>query len=187
MSDSESTMVHRQRLLQRRRCPRCAERVSARAVLKGAACRHCGADLRLHDSDDHAADVLGAIQAGWTRARLAVYAAVVGATFLTGWVPLLAGAVNALGLILTNLVLIRRPLKWLPPGRRMTTRFLVRSWLLVLILAAIAMNTLAAPLIPVVGSGAVLSAITGLVTTFLYVEGALMLVERGIHAQAAAS
>ena len=119
---------------------------------------------------------------GWGRSRLFVYATVLMATFVAGWIPWLAGVVTAVALIVANIVLVRRPMQWLPPFRRTFSRLVVRVWMLLLIVATFTMNTLAAPLIAAVGFGAVISAITGLVATFLYIEGALLVVERGVQA-----
>ena len=182
MSTDDPLYPHRQRLLQRRRCPQCAEQVPPRTILAGADCPHCGAPLRLAGAADHAEEVLAAIRSGWSRARVPVYAGVLVAAFLAGWIPWLSTAVTAVAMVLANIMLIRRPLKWLPAGRRTLTRFLLRVWLFGLVLVSILLNTVAAALIPALGAGAVLSAVIGLFTTFLYVEGALMAVERGIRA-----
>lgn len=183
MSTDDPLFLHRQRLLQRRRCPHCAERVTARAILAGSDCPSCGGPLRLSGTEQHATQVLGAIRAGWSRSRILVYAGVLVATFLAGWVPWLGTAVTAVAMVLANILLIRRPLQWLRPGRRMVTRLVLRVWLFALVLVSFLLNTLAAGLIPALGAGAVLSGIVGLVTTVLYVEGSLMAVERGIRAQ----
>lgn len=183
MDADDSLFLHRQRLLQRRRCPHCAERVPARAILRGEACSKCGQPLTLANSGDHAQDVLDAVREGWNQARVPVYAAVLIAAFLAGWVPWLGTAVTAVAMVLANVLLIRRPLQWLAHGRRMATRFLLRLWLVALVLASLALNTLAAPLIAAFGAGAVIAGFVGLATTFLYVEGALLAVERGIRAQ----
>lgn len=183
MTAPDPLYAHRQRLLQRRRCPQCAEQVTSRAILAGSDCASCGAPLRIAGADDHGQEVLAAIRKGWSRARIPVYAGVLVAAFLAGWVPWLSTAVTAVAMVVANILLIRRPLKWLPTGRRTVTRLLLRVWLLALVLVSLALNTFAAPLIPALGAGAALSAVIGLVTTFLYVEGALMAVERGIRAQ----
>ncbi len=173
-------LVHRQALLQRRRCPHCAERVPARTLLRGGTCPQCGSLLRLPGSADHAAEVLSAIKAGWRKARLPVYAGVLASTFLAGWVPLLSTVVTAAAMVTANVLLVRRPLRWLPPVQRMVTRASSRIWLVVLTLVSLALNTVAAPLIAAMGAGAVLSAMAGLGATFLYIEGSLAMIERGV-------
>ncbi len=177
-------LEHRQHLLSRRRCPRCAEPATARRLLRGAPCAACGAPLVLLGTEDRAAEVLDAIRAGWRSSRISVYAAVLVATFLSGWVPLLASLVTAGAMIAANFTLLRRPLRWLPPLQRMVTRLASRLWLVAILLAGMALNTLAAPLIAAGGLGAVVSAGVGAVSTWLYVEGSLWLIETAI-AQAA--
>lgn len=173
-------LEHKQLLLSRRRCPHCAELVPASRILRGVACPRCDAPLQLWGAEDRAAQVLDAIRAGWRSARYAVYAAVLMASFLSGWIPLLASLVTAGAMLTANLMLLRRPLRWLPPVQRAVTRFASRLWFVMLVLGSMAVNTLAAPLIAAWGIGAVASGITGAVSTWLYVEGSLWLIERGV-------
>ena len=151
-----------------------------RTIVQGAACPKCAGPLSIDGSEDHARDVLGTIREGWQRTRIPVYGAVLVATFIAGWIPLLGTLVTAVAMVAANLWLIRRPLRWLPTGRRILTRLFVRLWLLFLVLWALLLNVVAIPLIAAMGIGAALTAAVGVATTFLYVEGALMLVEQGV-------
>ena len=173
-------LEHKQRLLQRRRCPACAERAPARRILRGLPCAHCGETMRVSGSEDRAAEVLAAISHGWETARKQVYAAVLLANFLSGWVPLLASVVTAGAMLAANVLLIRRPLRWLPPVQRAATRFGSRLWLVVLLMGSFVLHTLAAPLIAAWGLGAVASGVVGTISTYLYVEGSLWLIRRAV-------
>jgi len=174
-------LEHRQHLLSRRRCPHCAEAVAARHILAGAACPSCQAPLQLPGTADRAAAVLDAIRAGWRSSRHGVYLAVLLATFLAGWFPLLASFVTACAMLTANMMLLRRPLRWLPPVQRAVTRLASRVWFVLLLFASVAVHTMAAALIPAFGAGAIASAITGAVTTWLYVEGSLLLVTGAVE------
>ncbi|MEN0067847.1 MAG: hypothetical protein AAGA48_37305 [Myxococcota bacterium] len=173
-------LEHKQRLLSRRRCPHCAEPASARRILQGLPCGKCGAPLEVPGTEDRAAEVLAAIRAGWKTSRYAVYVAVLLATFLSGWVPLLASIVTAGAMITANLTLLRRPLRWLSPVQRAITRLGSRLWFVMLLLTSMVLNTLAAPLIAAWGLGAAASGLIGAVSTYLYVEGSLWLIERAV-------
>ena len=158
----------------------CAERVPARVLLRGEQCPRCQASTRLPGTEDRAAQVLAAISKGWREARMTVYGAVVLATFLSGWVPMLASLVTALAMVTANYLLIRRPLRWLPPVPRALTRLLSRLWFVTLVLLGIALNAVAALFITAGGAGAIASAVIGAGSTYCYVEGSLWLVARGV-------
>ncbi|MEO0606370.1 MAG: hypothetical protein AAF211_33390, partial [Myxococcota bacterium] len=134
MTPPDPWLEHRQHLLSRRRCPHCAETARARQVLRGEPCSHCGRPLVLAGTEDRAAEVLDAIRSGWRASRYAVYAAVLVATFLSGWVPLLASLVTAAAMITANFTLLRRPLRWLPPLQRAATKLLSRLWFVLVLL-----------------------------------------------------
>ncbi|MBX2800240.1 MAG: hypothetical protein KTR31_21350 [Myxococcales bacterium] len=173
-------LAHKRRLLQRRRCPHCAERAGPGDVLYGQACRSCGRPLRLEGTEDHLMELLTAIRQGWARRRLLVYGAVLGATFIAGWIPFLSAVATAVAMLLANLLLVRRPLMWLPLAQRFVTRFAVRAWLLFLLVCTVVLNTLAATALFAPGVGPAVSAVTGLASTFLYIEGALWMVQRSV-------
>lgn len=180
MDVQDPWLEHRQHLLSRRRCPHCAEPARARQVLRGERCSHCDRPLVLAGTEDRAVEVLEAIRSGWRSSRYAVYAAVLVATFLSGWIPLLASLVTAAAMISANFSLLRRPLRWLPPLQRAATKLVSRLWFVLVLLGATLLNTLAAPLIAAWGLGAFASAGVGAISTWLYVEGSLWLIETSI-------
>ncbi len=186
MNVQDPWIEHRQHLLSRRRCPYCAEPVRARQVLRGEPCGQCGEPLVLAGTEDRAAEVLATIRSSWRSSRYAVYTAVIAATFLSGWIPLLASLVTAAAMVTANFTLLRRPLRWLPPLQRAATKFASRSWLVLLLVAATVVNTFAAPLIAAWGLGAFASAAVGAVSTWLYIEGSLWLIETAIGQAAGA-
>lgn len=137
--------------------------------------------MRLEGTEDHLRELLTVIRQGWARQRLVVYGAVLGATFIAGWIPFLSAVATAVAMLMANFLLVRRPLMWLPLAQRFVTRFAVRAWLLFLLVGTVILNTLAATALFAPGVGPAVSAVTGLASTFLYIEGALWLVERSVH------
>jgi fucose 4-O-acetylase-like acetyltransferase len=125
--------------------------------------------------------VLIAIRSGWIRSRVLVYGGVLLGTFLTGMVPMVAAIATTLAMTLANVLLIRSPLQWLPPTRRIWTWLRIDLWFLALTVASFLLHALAATWLLAFGSGALLSAITGLAVTFLYIEGSLGLVANEVE------
>lgn len=150
-------------------------------ILRGDECPRCKVRLRIERSDDHAKEVLAAIRTGWERSRVLVYGIVMAATFLTGFFPMAAAVATTIAMTLANVLLIRRPLQWLPIGRRVWTWMRIDAWFLFLALFAFLLNAIAAWLLVAAGLGAALSAFTGFATTLMYVEGALTLVANEVE------
>jgi uncharacterized protein (DUF983 family) len=176
VSDPAFLREHQQALIQRQRCPRCAERAPASRILRGETCGRCGVRLRLDASDDHAREVLVALQAGWEKTRILVYGSVLVATFLTGLVPMVAAVATTIAMTLANVLLIRNPLQWLPPTRRVWSWLRIDAWFAILTVVSFVLNAVAATMLVAAGAGAMLSAFTGFLITLLYIEGALSLV-----------
>ncbi len=165
---------HRAALLAARRCGRCAERVPARVLLRGEPCPTCSSALRL-DTDN---EVLGALRASWADRRWRVLAMAGLVSFAGGLVPLLQSAIMLALLVYVHVRVVREPLRWLPPGRRLALRVLIRLIAVAIALADLALNALVAPLF---GLGAAILSVSGLVGTALYAEIALRLVERRLR------
>ena len=179
---ADPLLPHKQRLLQRRRCPHCAEPVKPMALLRADPCPSCGRPLGLEE--DHVQGLLMALRERWSRYRAIVYGAVLVGFFFAGLIPLLPALLSAVSLPIANLVLIRQPSRWLPIGVRATTRLLILMWLLFLVTVSMAANAVAALLLMFFGLGAFVSSITGLLTTMLYIEGSLWLIERAVRLSA---
>ncbi len=173
--------AHQRRLLARRRCGRCAEVVPARAVLRQGTCPHCTSALEMSCGGS---GVLEEVRRGWRRWRLGVYGLVFLGHLLAGFVPLLPSLLLLVGLLGAHLMVLRRPLAWLGPVRRLLTRFLLAVLLALLSLAGLFANLLAVPLLALLGSGVLVSALTGLLGTALYVEGGLLLVRHRLEREA---
>lgn len=178
---------HRRELLLRRRCPECAEPAHAGAVLRGEDCPRCGSALVIDAEGDHAAAMLDAVRDDWMRWRLLVYAIVFTSTLFAGMIPL-GGVVMTVGVMFAgHVMLLRRPLRWLTPGRRVVTRVSMKLWFAFLGLTSFVGNVLAAPLLAAAGAGALVSALMGIGATALYLEGGLLLIERRIELEAQGS
>ena len=180
-SPSVPALVHRRRLLARRRCPHCAERLDARPFLTGDPCSHCGLAPQLQESVEHAASLLGTLERGWNATRWYAYAAVLVANLVVSWVPVATTAMTAVGMILANIVLIHRPSSWLPFQYRLIARSTIRVWFVAMIGVTFLINAVATPLIALSGLGIATSTVTALVITVLYVEGARMLLRRVVR------
>ncbi len=159
----------------------CAEPVTATALLRGEACSSCQRPLRIQGEQDHVKGLLTALRSQWRDQRMMVYGVVGVAFFMAGWFPLVPGLLSAVGMAAANVLLIRRPTRWLPAGIRTTTRLLIVLWGLTLVLVNLAISVFAW-IVP--GLGAFVASVAGLVTSALYIEGALWAVERAVERSA---
>jgi len=174
-------LAHRRRLLLRKRCPECAERAAAGAILRGEPCSHCHAELVLDHGGEHADRMLGAVRRRWGRWRFVVYPLALIANLLAGLIPLLSTVVLIVTMLIADVALVRRPILWLSPARRVMTRTTVKLWFAMLGVVSALVNLAAAPFITAFGAGAIASAVSGLLATALYIEGALWLVTRRVR------
>lgn len=172
---------HQRRLVERRRCPHCAELQPSVTWLSGGHCRRCGESQVLLASDDHARTLLASLDRDARITRVVAYGGVFVANLLVGWAPMLSTLVTAAGMIGANLWLVRRPTAWLPVQHRMLVRLLVRAWFVVMLALSVEANVIAAPLIAFLGLGIAVSTGSAVLVTVLYVEGALLLVRRRVR------
>ena len=161
---------HRHALLTTGRCGRCAERVSRFAIIRGDACDHCGRTLGVDGSDVR--EELASRRLVW---RLLGYGLVAAASFVSGLVPLGQFAVQLAALFILHVVVLRRSLLWLPPGRRILARITIKLLGAALACLALVINVAVAPLAGV--SAAVLAAVGPLLTA-VYIEGSLVILRR---------
>lgn len=153
-------------------------------MLRGEECPHCGRALLLDDNGDHAATMIAAVREQWTRWRLVIYFGVVFTGLGFGSVPLGGVLLAVVAMFLGHVMLLRRPLRWLSPARRVTTRLAIKLWFALLGVLSFVANLIAAPLLAFAGFGAVFSALTGLGVFGLYLEGGLWLLDRRIAREA---
>ncbi|MFP4600696.1 MAG: hypothetical protein ACLFVJ_20750 [Persicimonas sp.] len=163
-------------MLAHARCGRCAERVSRTAILQEAECEHCGSALAVEGGD-----ILGDLQARRLKWRLFGYLLVALASFAAGFVPLLQVGVQLVALFVLHVIVLRRGLKWLAPGRRILTRMSIKLLGAALATIALLINVAIAPL---VGASAFILAAAGPLLTALYVESGLVILRRRLRRQA---
>jgi len=166
---------HRQKLLLRGRCGRCAETVPSSAALRGRPCPHCGDRLVIPGGlGQQVSQRVGF----W---RLVIYPLVLFATLLGGLIPLLPGLIIFVATLLAHAFVVRRPMRWLGPARRITARFNLSLALAMLNALNLVVNLL---ILPFVGVSAVVASVVGTVLTVIYVEFALLFVQGRLAAEA---
>jgi hypothetical protein len=163
--------AHHDALLLRGRCGCCAEPVTRHRLLRQLDCEHCGASL----CPRGAHDLHTRLEHGRLAWRSVGYGLVAAASFFAGTVPLVQAALQIVAFLVLHVVLLRRPLYWLTPVRRLTARTTIKLLGAVLGATSVLVNLLVAPLPGV--SNAVL-AIVGFAFTAAYVEGGLVILRR---------
>lgn len=151
-SAPQSDAAHRLRLRQQRRCGWCAEPVGVGVLLRGEACPHCGrsegapqrrqALLAHPQSGDTLDSLLEPIERKWRARRWWLYALLAVGTFATGTLPFVATLLTVAFFIAMRFLLIREPVQWFGPSRRLTSRFTLRMWLLVTSVVTLVANEL---------------------------------------------
>ncbi len=121
------------------------------------------------------------LERGRWRWRAVGYSLVAVASFAAGLVPLAQSMVQIVAIFILHVVLLRRPLQWLTPARRMTTRFTVKLLGAGLGAVGVLVNVAVAPL---PGVSAVVLAGVGFTLTAIYVEVGLMVVRRRLQWEA---
>jgi len=169
--------AHHDALLVRGRCGRCAEVVDRRQLLRKLDCNHCGAALAPRGRHD----LPTRLEQGRWRWRAVGYSLVAVASFAAGLVPLAQSLVQIAAIFVLHVVLLRRPLQWLTPARRMTTRFTVKMLGAFLGALGVLLNVAVAPL---PGVSAVVLAVVGFVLTAAYVETGLAVVRQRLRWEA---
>jgi hypothetical protein len=101
------------------------------------------------------------------------YGLVGAASFFAGTIPLVQSGLQVLALLVLHIALLRRPLLWLTPGRRLAARTTIKLIGAVLGATSVLVNVAVAPLPGV--SNAVLAAL-GFGLTAVYVESGLWVI-----------
>lgn len=164
---------HRNRLLANGRCGYCAERTVRAAIVRGEECPRCGAALAWDGGS--ILDELEERQATW---RGLGYLLVAAASFVAGAVPLLQVVVQVAALFILHVVVLRRGLLWLPPGRRVMARVAIKMLGAVLATIALLVNV---AIVPFVGVSAFVLGLVGPVLTACYVEGGLVILRQRLR------
>jgi len=107
--------------------------------------------------------------------RVVGYGLVAVASFFGGLIPLVQAVVQIAAMLVLHLILLRRPLYWLTPGRRLAARTTIKLLGALLGAFGLMVNVLVAPLPGV--SGVVLAGL-GFALTAVYVEGGLAIIRR---------
>lgn len=152
-----------------------------REVWRVGVCSRCKRALFTSGGVDADGLVAGVV-AGWKRWRMWVVGMVGVACFIAGLVPLLAPAVFAAAMLLANFVIIRQPLRWLRPGRRICTRISLK----VLLAGLTVVNLILTVLVyPIFGVAQLTAAVLSSLLALAYVEAALRLISSGLRREAA--
>ena len=160
--------AHQRKLMLERRCPHCAEQVSAMVLFGGKPCA-CGRSIAWPAGPD-AESVIEAVEGRWRRRRWWVYGLVTLSTGLTGFLPIVPTLVAIGFMIFLRYALLREPLDWFSRGRRITSRFVLKLWLVTVGCLALGVNELLNLLVFV---NLFLKAGVCLATTALFVEVSL--------------
>ena len=146
-------------------------------IIRAADCEHCGARLAWSGRGG-LLDELEERRGTW---RIWGYGLVAAGSFFAGSVPLLQLGVQLAALFILHVVLLRRGLLWLSPGRRILARLTIK-----LLAAAVACSTLLinVAVAPLVGLSAAILAFVGPLMTAVYVEGGLAIVRQRLRWEA---
>ncbi len=164
---------HQMRLLEVGRCRRCAERVSRALILRGEVCPHCESKL-----SKPSADVLDRLQTRQIQWRVIGYGLVAVTSFVSGLVPLLQSVVQVAALFILHVIVLRRGLVWLSPGRRIFARLNMKLFAALVAVAALFINVAIAPFL---GISAFVLAAVGPLLTAIYVEGGLVILRHSLR------
>lgn len=169
--------AHHDALLLRGRCGVCAEPAVRHRLLRQLDCGHCGASLAPRGGHDLPAR----LERGLWQWRAVGYALVGLASFFAGAVPLVQAGVQVAALLVLHVVLLRRPLVWLSPARRLSARTTIKLLGAVLGAVGLLVNVAVAPL---PGVSSVVLAAVGFGFTATYVEGGLSIIRRRLQWEA---
>ena len=161
-----SFVEHSNILLQRHRCGLCAEQVSAIAILRQENCTHCNAPLLWQQDREHE-NILEALKSKWRVTKWIILGTVAVLSFFSGQIPFLQSILLACALVLIHLLVIRKPLQWLPTGRRIFAKMDIKLLGICLALGNLIINVLVIPFVVING---LILAVLGVLNTFLFVH-----------------
>lgn len=162
--------AHSRALMLRRRCGHCAERVPATVLLRGQGCPHCGREVGWPAGAD-AESILAALDRRWRRRRWPAYLLVTLSAAATGFLPFLPTIVSVIFMVYVRLAILRDPVSWFGPSRRILTRVGLKLWLVTVGSVNLALVSVFA-LVPF--ANVVLAGLASLATSALFVEVALV-------------
>lgn len=110
-----------------------------------------------------------------------MYGLVLLAIALSSMLPLLAPLTFAVSMVCVHLFLVRRPIRWLGPGRRLAVRVTLKLLLAALTWLGLLLNTLLAPAL---GIAQVVTVAWATVATVVFLEGSLWLVRNRLRREA---
>lgn len=174
--------LHTRLLLQRRRCPHCAETVSSAVVLRGGTCGRCQREVHSVAGVD-VEDVIEAIRKDWRRWRWPVYLLVFIAQAATSWIPVAPAILMFVSLIAVELLMIRRPLRWLSVRRRIVSRASLRLSAAVITIIDLLLNLV---LLPLIGVNVLTIGVVGTLLVVGYVEVSLAVASNRLRREARA-
>lgn len=164
---------HSNVLLQRHRCGFCAEAVSAVAIMRQDDCTFCGSSLAWNSSAG-SGNVLEALRSKWRIRKWMIMITIAIVSFFAGQIPLLQSLCLALALVAIHLLLIRKPLQWLPTGRKVFAKMDIKLIGVMLTVCNLVINVLVMPFVFV--NGLVL-AILSILNTFIFVHFSTKIIE----------
>ena len=175
---TDATMTrHRRQLLLRRRCSYCAERISRLLVVRGGQCPSCGRDVHA-DFEIDVETVIRDVTRSWRGWRWLIYPTAWLASLLGGWIPFVHSILMFVALTCIHLLVVRRPLRWLSFGRRMTSRFTVKLFIAALAIGNFLLDIL---LLPLIGLNGIILSFVALGTVMLYTEGVLWFISNRLR------
>ncbi len=164
---------HYNALLASGRCSRCAEVVSRALIVRAGECPRCAAELAVDGSS-----VLQELEEQQAKWRVLGYLLVAAASFFAGAVPLLQLFVQIAAIFILHVIVLRRGLLWLPPGRRLFARISIKMLGALIASAALLLNVAIAPFL---GVSAVVLGLVGPILTAIYIEGGLAILRRRLR------
>jgi hypothetical protein len=87
--------------------------------------------------------IIAGIDRRWRARRLVFYAVVTVTTALAGFLPFLPTLLSVASMVYVRLAVLREPVQWFGPGRRLVTRFALKLWLVAVGSLTLVLNSLA--------------------------------------------
>ena len=165
---------HSNLLLHRGRCGVCAEPVSGVDIMRGDPCPSCGKPLVFHAIDDNE-DILSSLKKKWRVKKWVILGVIAFASLFAGQIPLLQSALMIAGVVLMHFMLIRKPLQWLPKGRRVFAKLNVKLLGSIIAVFNLFINVL---IWPFMGVNGLVLAVLSVVNTLLFVQVSMFIIER---------
>ena len=116
---------HSNLLLQKHRCGFCAEQVSSINIMREDNCAFCGRALTWHGSGE-SSNLFETLQEKWKKQKLIILTMVGFTSLFSGQIPMLQSLIMIIGVVSIHVLLIRKPLKWLPTGRRVCAKMNIK-------------------------------------------------------------